>query len=434
MNYSPDLDQSVIEILEKADLGDDLKQRITNYLEQNLSKIQPPKIDDETIYHYTSPSGLRGIIEKHQIWASNVAYLNDSREFYEALDRIDESSDEMRCTLNTIQLINSMMRKSIKDAQPISLKVTEDIVKKAIEESIIKVGTTEAKERKLRATIGSEKKEIEESVAHFYQLFSTLQSKIEESKQELKKQYLDDDTVEKIVTGLLDTSEQETLLHNYIDKIDNFLRTKKDRDYYVSCFTHNCDQLSQWRGYGSYAVVGFDTPKLINNLVPSVQGVKIIYDQQEQEKRVESLLDMVVAEFTDIITASDQSYDIKEVLIDTIFEIDKIYLNQYLVLFKDKGFCEEEERRLYLSVTRDETDKYQIRERNGIFFPYVELKMKENKQLPIKEIYLSPRTPEEFERAKIGLQYLLKKNGYELKEENNVSGVEIKPSSIPLRV
>ena len=54
--------------------------------------------------------------------------------------------------------------------------------------------------------------------------------------------------------------------------------------------------------------------------------------------------------------------------------------------------------------------------------------------LPIKEIYLSPRTPEEFERAKIGLQYLLKKNGHKLKEEDNVSGIEIKPSSIPLRI
>ncbi len=63
-------------------------------------------------------------------------------------------------------------------------------------------------------------------------------------------------------------SQQQDILYYYIKKIDDFLRIKKDTDYYVSCFTHNCDQLSQWRGYGSYAVVGFDTQKLIESLVP----------------------------------------------------------------------------------------------------------------------------------------------------------------------
>ena len=254
--------------------------KINDYLELNLSKIQPPKINDYIIYHYTPPSGLRGIIEKHEIWASNVADMNDSREFYEALDIIDEFANEMRFSLNTLQFIESMMREKIQDSQAISQQLTEDLVKQAIEASIKKVGTTEEKERKLRSKIKFQENEIEATVPNIHHVFSTLQSTM-----------------------------------------------------------------------------------------------------------------------------------------------------QLLI----------EESRKKLSVDRDDTEQYEIRERNGIFFPYVELKMPSKKDekpnpLPIKEIYLSPRTPEEFERAKIGLQYLLKKNGHKLKEEDNVSGIEIKPSSIPLRI
>ena len=206
--------------------------------------------------------------------------MNDSREFYEALDIIDEFANEMRFSLNTLQFIESMMREKIQDSQAISQQLTEDLVKQAIEASIKKVGTTEEKERKLRSKIKFQENEIEATVPNIHHVFSTLQSTM-----------------------------------------------------------------------------------------------------------------------------------------------------QLLI----------EESRKKLSVDRDDTEQYEIRERNGIFFPYVELKMPSKKDekpnpLPIKEIYLSPRTPEEFERAKIGLQYLLKKNGHKLKEEDNVSGIEIKPSSIPLRI
>ena len=153
MNYSLDLDPSVRNILEDANLPDELKQKINDYLEQNLSKIQPPKIDDDIIYHYTSPSGLRGILEKHEIWASNLAYLNDSREFYHTLDMIDGFSDEMRFILNTIQFSYSIMREKIQNFQQILPKMTEEIFKKVIEASIIKIVKTEEKKKKIRSKI-----------------------------------------------------------------------------------------------------------------------------------------------------------------------------------------------------------------------------------------------------------------------------------------
>jgi len=33
-----------------------------------------------TIYHYTSADGVSGIIDKHEIWMSNTAFLNDPTE------------------------------------------------------------------------------------------------------------------------------------------------------------------------------------------------------------------------------------------------------------------------------------------------------------------------------------------------------------------
>jgi len=39
-----------------------------------------------TLYHYTSPSGLIGIIKEKNIWATNVRYLNDFNELLEASD------------------------------------------------------------------------------------------------------------------------------------------------------------------------------------------------------------------------------------------------------------------------------------------------------------------------------------------------------------
>lgn len=45
-------------------------------------------LKEERLYHYTTASGLLGILEKKRIWASEIRFLNDMREFSEALDLI----------------------------------------------------------------------------------------------------------------------------------------------------------------------------------------------------------------------------------------------------------------------------------------------------------------------------------------------------------
>jgi hypothetical protein len=42
------------------------------------------------LYHYTSASGLLGILERRALWATSIWYLNDQREFAVALDLTEE--------------------------------------------------------------------------------------------------------------------------------------------------------------------------------------------------------------------------------------------------------------------------------------------------------------------------------------------------------
>ncbi|MFO1205708.1 MAG: hypothetical protein U1E63_08295 [Burkholderiales bacterium] len=39
------------------------------------------------LYHYTTAEGLKGIVESQQLWATNIAYLNDAEEHIGFFDR-----------------------------------------------------------------------------------------------------------------------------------------------------------------------------------------------------------------------------------------------------------------------------------------------------------------------------------------------------------
>jgi hypothetical protein len=47
-------------------------------------------VGDELIYHYTGLKGLMGIIEEHQVWATNVRFLNDTGESTFGVERLRE--------------------------------------------------------------------------------------------------------------------------------------------------------------------------------------------------------------------------------------------------------------------------------------------------------------------------------------------------------
>jgi hypothetical protein len=43
-------------------------------------------VPDNFLYHYTSLTGLQGIVNSGVIWATNIFYLNDSKELLNAVD------------------------------------------------------------------------------------------------------------------------------------------------------------------------------------------------------------------------------------------------------------------------------------------------------------------------------------------------------------
>jgi hypothetical protein len=47
------------------------------------------------LYHYTSQSGLLGIVNHRCIWATNVKYLSDSREFFYARDLVQKEVQKL---------------------------------------------------------------------------------------------------------------------------------------------------------------------------------------------------------------------------------------------------------------------------------------------------------------------------------------------------
>jgi hypothetical protein len=86
------------------------EQKVKETFGQFISKRlpAPPKI----LYHYTSASGLMGIIENREIWATKIDYLNDAHEYwhaqalaYQALTRREKkkSNEAVKFALNEMK-------------------------------------------------------------------------------------------------------------------------------------------------------------------------------------------------------------------------------------------------------------------------------------------------------------------------------------------
>jgi hypothetical protein len=39
------------------------------------------RVPPDTLYHYTGPTGLVGIVQKEELWATKIQYMNDATEF-----------------------------------------------------------------------------------------------------------------------------------------------------------------------------------------------------------------------------------------------------------------------------------------------------------------------------------------------------------------
>jgi hypothetical protein len=69
------------------------RPRLRSYQQANQRRIQntyrsPPS----TLYHYTTPAGLLGIVENNKLWATHINYLNDATELGYARDLLRQPS------------------------------------------------------------------------------------------------------------------------------------------------------------------------------------------------------------------------------------------------------------------------------------------------------------------------------------------------------
>lgn len=70
----------------------------------NQTNIFSQSLPSDTLYHYTSQEGVKGIIMSKQIWATNILYLNDSSESYHGIKIIGEILNERQINASTNEL------------------------------------------------------------------------------------------------------------------------------------------------------------------------------------------------------------------------------------------------------------------------------------------------------------------------------------------
>ena len=68
----------------------------------------------ELLYHYTSQTGLLGIVKTRQLWASKIQYLNDTTEFLHGLDQVTRVLRKYECEF--LDLILQRYVKSTREA------------------------------------------------------------------------------------------------------------------------------------------------------------------------------------------------------------------------------------------------------------------------------------------------------------------------------
>ena len=243
----------------------------------------------ELISHYTSLEGFRGIIESKNIWATNVMFLNDNKEYFHAFEVFD--------------------------------------------------------------------------------------SEFERFKEDIKPSSNDD----------------LFFLAAFRQCMDNMDLTGSEQ-HYVTSFSENLDQLSQWRAYGSIGII-FNRKRLEDSLQ---SNESVLCDTAACRYESSSLEAEFYGRIRDIYN------DFQKALLDKgreeIFSLVvdlQIYLYDIAAFYKDGGFNEESEYRLSCASTGREDVKF--RSDGSYLIPYIEVPFNSN---AIDSVIVGPCVdPERTERS-----------------------------------
>lgn len=222
---------------------------------------------------------------------------------------------------------------------------------------------------------------------------------------------------DKVLDARLKYLFQQALV-NHVDihqHPDNF----KSKHVYSISFCRECDQLSQWRGYGNSQGVclEFDEQSLINGI--DSEGLSFLHN------------DVIYTSETSTVDVNEKIQDLFKNIKSSSTDIDDSFMTFIRVnsliesnipFFKNLGFSEEKEFRFVFSPLI-KLPKVNFRVGAYGLIPYIEMKMLREEKLPVKRIIIGPSKDRD----------LLKTGVYIFLENNNYSNIPIEFSSVPYR-
>nr|WP_050871314.1 DUF2971 domain-containing protein [Enterobacter kobei] len=221
----------------------------------------------------------------------------------------------------------------------------------------------------------------------------------------------------------------KTLLKSAVAEFNNFdlIENERSRHVYSISFCRGVDKLSQWRGYGSSQGVSieFNEKELINGLEKDGMNLKhgdVIYTAEDSTVEVNEKITDFFNKMTKAVQQNNKVGDFTFAESFLTFFGLSLLVESNVPFFKNAGFSEENEFRLVLTKN-SKAPKVKFRVGTYGVIPYLNLKMKDDKKLPIKKVVIGPAKDKDL--IHLGVRMLLDANDYK--------DVPIEFSSVPYR-
>ncbi|MBH3972680.1 DUF2971 domain-containing protein [Pseudomonas aeruginosa] len=196
----------------------------------------------------------------------------------------------------------------------------------------------------------------------------------------------------------------------------NVLSDFDDMQMFVTSFSRACDNLSQWRSYGLYAIE-FDE----SYFEESVNFHNCVYDKDNKCRLADELVEMALYNLMGLYSSGEESCAVDEQRV--IWE-----LGDSVCLFKHESFQEECEARLVTQSTLDNQAVY-FRVKGDLIIPYQKYSFPVES---VKAIHVGPMKYQDL--AVSSLKSLLDKTSVAVPNNRPFQNVDIIPSEIPCRM
>jgi hypothetical protein len=337
---------------------------------------------NKLIYHYVSQSTFENIVRKNAVWATNLAYMNDSQE--------------------------------LKDGYKIFSSIIND---------------------KFSSLISYEKYSLKNHYNNQEYDFDIGDINFQSFFWEKIKNYFN------LINDAISLKNEDDPIHTYAscftkegDQLSQW-RGYGRNGFSIGFDPYELQQIVQ---------VKKNNKKGVNRNNIEIKLYQVEYDKEKKMKKVKNLIDSIQKNYTtlienkkinDIVKEMKEKYgskpqlqqDVIDIISESIIGYYHLVFYKILSICKHNGFNEEKEVRLIYFPDNYLSDHINIR---NSYIPYVIFETKDGGKLPIKEIIISPDYSGKINHVKTGVKLLLKSSGYSQLE---IDAIKIYPSNIPFR-